>query len=148
MCTELDSLDSIHWRLYQHSHISFLSRLFLIYMMAGISAWTEGTSPDGSTRIGACIKGPPDSPFQEGLFALKIVLPPAYPMNPPQVRFETRVYHPNIDEQGRICLDTLKSAPSKAGSSGYWAPSLNLSTVLSTIQLLLANPNPGECGQG
>lgn len=34
-----------------------------------------------------------------------------YPNDPPKVRFVTPVYHPNIDNGGRICLDTLKMPP-------------------------------------
>lgn len=60
-------------------------------------------------------------------------------MEPPKVRFITPVYHPNIDAEGRICLDILNPPP-----KGAWKPSLNISTVLASIALLLADPNPDD----
>ncbi|EOA38646.1 hypothetical protein CARUB_v10010556mg [Capsella rubella] len=58
---------------------------------------------------------------------------------PPIVAFATPIYHPNIDNSGRIRLDIL-NLPSK----GAWQPSLNISTVLFSIRLLLGEPNPDD----
>merc|ERR1712045_2605 len=58
-----------------------------------------------------------------------------YPMSAPKVRFITRIYHPNIDKLGRICLDILKDK---------WSPALQIRTVLLSIQALLSAPNPDD----
>lgn len=60
------------------------------------------------TSLYLVITGPQDTPYENGHFKLNIEIPQNYPYDPPIMRFDTRVYHPNIDEEGRICLDSLK----------------------------------------
>ena len=74
----------------------------------------------------ATIIGPKDSPYQDGVFNLKLDIPSDYPFKAPQVTFETKVYHPNISSSGTICLDILKSA---------WSPALKISKVCVYISL-------------
>ncbi|XP_075545851.1 ubiquitin-conjugating enzyme E2-17 kDa-like [Dermacentor variabilis] len=83
----------------------------------------------------ATIVGPDDSPFEKGVFKLKIRFPEDYPFKPPEVKFNTRIYHPNINNNGYICLDILKS---------HWCPSLTIATVLMSIMVLMCDPNPDD----
>ncbi|CEP16216.1 hypothetical protein [Parasitella parasitica] len=94
---------------------------------------------DDLTKLEAYIKGPPETPYEQGLFKLNVQIPNNYPFEPPQIRFLTRIYHPNIDDAGRICADILKK-----GEHGSWRPSLNLRTTLLSLSQLLANPNPDD----
>jgi ubiquitin-protein ligase len=63
---------------------------------------------DNMRHFEVIVDGPTDTPFESGKFKLELFLPEDYPMVPPKVRFLTRIYHPNIDKLGRICLDILK----------------------------------------
>lgn len=97
------------------------------------------TSSSSLSSIHALIEGPEGTVYAKGLFKLKIQIPERYPFQPPIVTFLTPIYHPNIDNGGRICLDILNLPP-----KGAWQPSLNISTVLTSIGLLLSEPNPDD----
>lgn len=81
------------------------------------------------------ITGPGDSPYQGGVFFLNISFPHDYPFKPPKVQFITKIYHPNINANGDICLDILKNA---------WSPALTITKVLLSISSLLCDPNPDD----
>ena len=56
------------------------------------------------------IKGPEDGPYAGGMFVVNIDIPEAYPFEPPKMKFDTKVWHPNVSSQtGAICLDILKN---------------------------------------
>ncbi|XP_047000017.1 ubiquitin-conjugating enzyme E2 T-like isoform X2 [Schistocerca americana] len=89
------------------------------------------------------VKSPPSgivglegTAYEAGVFKLEIQIPEKYPFEPPQVKFLTPIYHPNIDSGGRICLDLLKV--------GKWKATITLSYLLMSIRLLLAEPNPSD----
>ncbi len=54
------------------------------------------------------IIGPPDSPYEGGVFKVEFFYPDNYPAESPKFRFLTKIYHPNVDKLGRIRLDILK----------------------------------------
>ena len=83
----------------------------------------------------ATIMGPGDSPYQGGVFFLNIHFPTDYPFKPPKCTFTTRIYHPNINSNGSICLDILKD---------QWSPALTIGKVLLSISSLLTDPNPDD----
>lgn len=122
----------------------------------GISATPDETN---ARYFHITIAGPRDSPFEGGQFRMELFLPEDYPMSAPKVRFLTKIYHPNIDKLGRICLDILKGAstigrrpdlgrgrrPARTRDApDKWSPALQIRTVLLSIQALLSAPNPDD----
>ncbi|ANQ08917.1 Ubiquitin-conjugating enzyme [Plasmodium coatneyi] len=82
------------------------------------------------------IKGPSGTPYEDGHFILDITIPNDYPYNPPKIKFQTKIWHPNISSQtGAICLDVLKNE---------WSPALTIRTALLSIQALLSDPQPDD----
>eukprot|EP00826_Nyctotherus_ovalis_P017797 TRINITY_DN1525_c0_g1_i23.p2 TRINITY_DN1525_c0_g1~~TRINITY_DN1525_c0_g1_i23.p2 ORF type:complete len:149 (-),score=59.75 TRINITY_DN1525_c0_g1_i23:165-611(-) len=69
-------------------------------------------------------------------YMIDIVIPPEYPFKPPKMRFETKIWHPNISSvTGAICLDILKNE---------WTPALTIRTALISLQALLCSPEPTD----
>ena len=99
----------------------------------GISASVVGK--DTSHWIGY-LKGPIDSPYENGIFTVDIKIPDQYPFAPPKVKFSTRLWHPNVSSQtGAICLDILKD---------QWSPAMTIRTVLLSLQALLCAPEADD----
>ncbi|KAJ7270421.1 ubiquitin-conjugating enzyme E2 [Mycena rebaudengoi] len=96
---------------------------------------SAGPTGDNMFQWQATIMGPEESPYAGGVFFLSIAFPMNYPLTPPKVSFTTRIYHPNINADGSVCLDILKD---------QWSPALNISKVLLSICSLLAAPNPDD----
>lgn len=82
------------------------------------------------------ILGPDDTAYSGGKFEIDIVLTSSYPFEPPKMKFNTKIWHPNVSSQtGAICLDILKKE---------WSPALTIKTALISVQALLAAPEPDD----
>jgi len=81
------------------------------------------------------IIGPENTPYENGVFKLSINFSDTYPFKPPKVKFLTKIYHPNINKYGSICLDILNK---------NWSPALTISKLLLSISSLLSDPNPDD----
>ena len=81
------------------------------------------------------IEGPKNTCFENGKFNAELFLPDQYPLVPPKVHFLTKIFHPNIDRVGRVCLDILKDK---------WSPALQIGKVCISVQVLLQCPNPDD----
>jgi ubiquitin-conjugating enzyme E2 D/E len=90
---------------------------------------------DDIHKWNAIILGPSNSPYENGIFYVSITFSKKYPFEPPICKFNTYIYHPNIDKYGNICLDTLKR---------NWTPAISTSKLLMSICSLLDDPNPDD----
>lgn len=109
---------------------------------------------DDLTNLKASFPGPPDTPYEGGTFIVDIKIPQEYPFKPPIMKFETKLWHPNVSSvtvsdcqgfnvlwlanilyQGAICLDTLGTA---------WSPVLTIKSALLSLQSLLSTPEPND----
>jgi peroxin-4 len=82
----------------------------------------------------AVLSGPDSGAYAGGKFTLHITVPPSYPTKPPQIKFRTRIFHPNISwNNGEICLDVLQN---------QWTPAWTLSSACTAITALLDAPEP------
>ncbi len=78
---------------------------------------SAGPTGDDLFHWTATIIGPEDTPYAGGVFFLSIDFPPDYPFKAPHVKFTTKVYHPNVNKNGAICMDILKT---------QWSPAINV----------------------
>lgn len=90
---------------------------------------------DNYKHFSVKIAGPPDTPYEGGIFEAELLLSDDYPMSAPKILFNTKIFHPNIDKLGRICLDILKNK---------WTPALQIKSVLLSLQALLASPDADD----
>jgi ubiquitin-conjugating enzyme (huntingtin interacting protein 2) len=94
--------------------------------------WVEGNPLHWKAQF----RGPPDTPHAGGPFLVDVLFGAGYPFDPPKIKFETKVWHPNVSSaSGAICLDILKDA---------WSPAMTMQTTLLSLQALLAQPNADD----
>ena len=67
-------------------------------------------------------------------FRLEMVFPPEYPFKPPKVMFKTKLYHPNVDEKGQVCLPII--------TPENWKPATKATQILLALKSLLEEPEP------
>ncbi|XP_076907154.1 uncharacterized protein LOC143563514 isoform X1 [Bidens hawaiensis] len=109
-----------------------LQKELMALMMSGdlgVSAFPKGESI--FTWIGT-IEGGKGTMYEGLSYKLSLQFPLDYPFKPPQVKFETLCFHPNIDQFGNICLDILQDK---------WSAAYDCRTILLSIQSLLGEPN-------
>lgn len=91
------------------------------------------------------IFGPKGTVFENGIFRAEMKFPTRYPDEPPTFKFITKMWHPNIDKEGNVCISILH----KPGNDDYgyesinerWMPVRSAESVIMSIICLLSSPN-------
>ena len=112
-----------------------LTREFQDLIKNPIENVSAGPLSDNILKWEATIIGPTGTPYEGGIFKVSMDFTVDYPFKAPKCNFLTRVYHPNINSAGNICLDILKD---------NWSASLTVSKLLLSICSLLSDPNPDD----
>eukprot|EP01134_Creolimax_fragrantissima_P007266 CFRG7266T1 len=105
-------------------------------MKTSLPAYQSIECDDSNILIWTAVILPTVEPFNKGAFKFTVTFPPSYPFKPPTIQFLTKIYHPNIDEEGSVCLGILKS--------DNWKPATQVAQVLSAIGNLIDEPNPSD----
>ncbi|EFJ19328.1 RUB1-conjugating enzyme 2, E2 [Selaginella moellendorffii] len=78
---------------------------------------------------------PDEGYYQDGTFVFSFQISPLYPHEAPKVKCKTKVYHPNIDLEGNVCLNILRED---------WKPVLSINSIVYGLQYLFLDPNPDD----
>ncbi|XP_061133838.1 ubiquitin-conjugating enzyme E2 L3 isoform X2 [Syngnathus typhle] len=91
---------------------------------------------------------PDNPPYDKGAFRIEIIFPTEYPFKPPKITFKTKIYHPNIDEKGQVCLPVISAENWKPAtrtdqayvfSFNFWRQFLSFTTRKAAIFTILSH---------
>ncbi|KAM3600152.1 uncharacterized protein V6R79_018622 [Siganus canaliculatus] len=77
---------------------------------------------------------PDRPPYDKGAFRIELIFPAEYPFKPPKITFKTKIYHPNVDEKGQVCLPII--------SVENWKPATKTNQVIESLVALVTCPEP------
>lgn len=117
------------------SPFKIIQRELLQYQDDDSLYFTIDKEDDELKKLRVTLSPPDDCPYSEGIFFLSLWVPSKYPAVPPAIQFETKIYHPNVNEFGMIDWETFQQS---------WIPSYSLKTAIEYIHNLLSHPQWGR----
>jgi len=100
--------------------------------------------PNNALKANFTLVGPKDTPWEDFIMNGIITFPADYPFKPPEPKFTTKTYHPNIYPDGKICLSILNSVQDETGyfkESELWTPALGITQLFLCILNIFTEPN-------
>lgn len=91
--------------------------------------------------------GPAETMYEGGVFRVSMKFPMNYPNEPPEMRFLTPIWHPNVYADGRVCISILHKpggtaeTPDDTPASECWRPILNIEAIVVSVLSMLSDPN-------
>ncbi|EAL46328.1 ubiquitin-conjugating enzyme family protein [Entamoeba histolytica HM-1:IMSS-B] len=107
--------------------------------------YVEYASEDNIFEWNIWMEGPTQTPYEGGVFNLRMFFPDDFPSNPPKLVFKSEFWHPNVYPDGKVCISILHP-PGEDEMSGElaserWLPTQSVSSILLSVQSMLCDPN-------
>jgi len=92
------------------------------------------------------VMGPDGTLYEGGFFKAKLVFPPDFPNQPPTMTFTSEMWHPNVYEDGRVCISILHppgedELNAQESAEERWRPILGVEQILISVISMLSDPN-------
>ncbi|KOS21430.1 NEDD8-conjugating enzyme UBC12 [Escovopsis weberi] len=110
------------------------TRVDLSELSLGSTMSTTFPDPDDILNFVLTIE-PDEGMYRSGRFTFDFAINQNFPHEPPKVKCREKIYHPNIDLEGNVCLNILRED---------WKPVLNLNAVIVGLQFLFLEPNASD----
>lgn len=78
-------------------------------------------------------------PYNKGAFRIEINFPAEYPFKPPKINFKTKIYHPNIDEKGQVCLPIISAENWKPATKADQGMYIDVNTFNLVAKRIIIN---------